>query len=866
MKQTHIKILLFILFVSASFFLTDYKVSAINDVSVRYSTHIQNVGWQNYRSDGATSGTSGKSLRLEGIKIVLSNSLYTGGIEYKTHIQNIGWENSWKNDGKMAGTSGKSLRLEAIKIKLYGKISDYYDVYYRVHVQNFGWLGWAKNGENAGTAGYAYRLEAIEIKLVKKGENPPMSLSDSYIQRYVSYQTHIQNVGWQVNKYDGGTSGTSGKSLRLEAIKIKLSNQEYSGNIEYQTHIQNIGWESSWKKNGEMSGTSGKALRLEAIRIKLTGEMSEYYDVYYRVHAQNFGWLGWAKNGDPAGTQSYAYRLEAIEIKLVKKGEDGPYSTIKPFYKKLISYQSYISGKGYSSFTQDGKTSGIIGNRLEGFKIKMVQTDYQGLLMYSSYVENEGWQDYVSENNFSGTIGQNKKIEAIKVKLIGDVCNYYDLYYRVFISNIGWLSWTSNDKQTGNIGFGNRIEAIEVKLVDKNETVEIDENNIYKENDLKVIYSSYIQNSTWQKEVENEEISGTTGLSKRIEAIKISLNKKIIKGNIEYSTHLSNIGWTSFVKDGIASNSTNNRIEAIKIKLTGDIEQHYDIYYRVHVSNIGWMGWTKNGAPAGTTGEARTIEAYQISLVKKGEEFLGDTTNSYLEAKWITEADGNKYFYNIYGTKVTGNYIINGKTYYFGPTGIYLGNSKLKVIDVSSYQGNIDWSKVASSGIYGVILRLTTSCNPRYEDSKFSTYIEEVKKYNIPYGIYVYSYATSYSDGQCYGNYTKDLISKYNLNPTLGIYLDMEETIENGKTITTAQYTDAFNGFKSYINNAKIYTYLNLANGAMNTEYLRSYITWIAQWDVSKTSYTGNYDMWQYSSKGQISGIIGNVDMNYLYK
>ena len=92
-----------------------------------------------------------------------------------------------------------------------------------------------------------------------------------------------------------------------------------SGSIQYRTHVQNIGWQG-WKKDGEMSGTSGKSLRLEAIQIKLTGDISRYYDVCYRVHAQNFGWMNWACNGESAGTAGYSYRLEAIQIKLVPKG------------------------------------------------------------------------------------------------------------------------------------------------------------------------------------------------------------------------------------------------------------------------------------------------------------------------------------------------------------------------------------------------------------------------------------------------------------------------------------------------------------------------------------------------------------------
>ena len=143
------------------------------DVSVEYRTHVENVGWQNYVADGSMSGTSGKSLRLEGINISLKNSIFSGDIEYRSHIQNIGWEKDWKKNGTMSGTSGKALRLEGIQIRLTGELAEHYDVYYRVHAQNFGWLGWAKNGEESGTAGYAYRLEGIQIVLVEKGQSAP---------------------------------------------------------------------------------------------------------------------------------------------------------------------------------------------------------------------------------------------------------------------------------------------------------------------------------------------------------------------------------------------------------------------------------------------------------------------------------------------------------------------------------------------------------------------------------------------------------------------------------------------------------------------------------------------------------------------
>ena len=311
-------------------------VNEVKTLSIKYRTHVQNDGWQNYVYDGAMSGTSGRSLRLEGIKIALENQPYSGDIEYTTHVQYYGWQNYVKND-EMAGTSGESLRLEAIKIRLTGEMANHYDVYYRVHAQNVGWMNWAKNGEPSGTAGYSFRLEGIEIVIVKKGENPPqrdiINCDQAYKFTKVSYRTHVQNVGWQNYVYDGAMSGTSGQSLRLEGINIKLDNQEYSGNIEYATHVQYVGWQG-FKKNNEMSGTSGQGLRLEAIKIRLTGEMAEHYDVYYCVHAQNFGWMGWAKNGESAGTAGYAYRLEGIRIVLVEKGGNAPGSTANSFAEK----------------------------------------------------------------------------------------------------------------------------------------------------------------------------------------------------------------------------------------------------------------------------------------------------------------------------------------------------------------------------------------------------------------------------------------------------------------------------------------------------------------------------------------------------
>jgi len=318
--------------------------------SVRYMTQIENEGWESdYKQDGDISGTMGQSLRLETIKLKVNNeALGSGDIEYKTHIQDIGWEQDYaKNDGQ-SGTVGQAKRLEAIQIRLTGDLEKNYDIYYCVHAQNVGWMAWAKNGESAGTAGYSYRLEGIRIQLVKKGEAPKNyetqtkdAFRDKDAQLAVSYRTHVQDFGWQGFVENGGVSGTVGQAKRLEGIEISLKNVNhtgYTGGISYQTHIENIGWNQGYKSDGDMAGTSHQSLRLEAIKIKLTGEMAEHYDVYYQVHAENFGWLAMAKNDEMSGTAGYAYRLEGIRIILVEKGGAAPAGVAgtqaKAFYQK----------------------------------------------------------------------------------------------------------------------------------------------------------------------------------------------------------------------------------------------------------------------------------------------------------------------------------------------------------------------------------------------------------------------------------------------------------------------------------------------------------------------------------------------------
>ena len=288
--------------------------------SICYTTHIQDIGWQNQVKDGEMAGTEGQSKRLEAIKITLKD-LKDVKVKYQTHIQDIGWQD-WKYDGTLAGTEGQSKRLEAIKIEL--EESDKYSVMYRVHIQDIGWQEWRYDGETAGTEGKSKRLEAIQIKIVEKKTRIS-----------VNYSVHVQDIGWQNWKTEEKIAGTEGKSKRLEAIKIELVTNIKNIKLKYRVHIQDIGWQD-WKDSEEMAGTEGQSKRLEAIQLKL--ENTQDYSIEYRVHVQDIGWQDWVKDGKTSGTEGQSKRLEAIQIRIISKENDSDLQEEPKFERQEGTY------------------------------------------------------------------------------------------------------------------------------------------------------------------------------------------------------------------------------------------------------------------------------------------------------------------------------------------------------------------------------------------------------------------------------------------------------------------------------------------------------------------------------------------------
>ena len=625
---------------------------------LNYQAHVSNIGWQTEVKEGEIAGTTGKSLAVEALRLnmVLPEGI-EGGIEYAAHVSNIGWQKSVQN-GEIAGTTGKSKCIEAIKINLTGDIAEKYDVYYRVHSANFGWLGWAKNGEYAGSAGYARAVEALEIRLYKKdAEDKPLQEQKSYKSETnegrVSYQAHMQDVGWMSMVTDGNSAGIPDGNKELQALKINVADDlrgygQISGSVVYQAHVENVGWQKE-VKDGQLAGTVGKNKHIEALRIKLTDQLAEKYDIYYRVNIEGRGWLDWTVNGGDSGSTGLDLAVRGIEIKIcAKDGEEHPEVGANALVTSdnfgNIVYQAHVQNIGWKKQVADGENAGTVGKNLgiEGIKINYQgygeEPKTEGSVVYQAHVSNIGWQSEVADGQLAGTVGKKQRVEAVKVNLTGELSVKYDIYYRVHVANYGWLSWTKNGETAGSTGFGCAIEGIEIKLYpkDSSDAPEMGRSALTKEDIPVVVGQAHVSGDGW-KDVQNaEQLLGTTGESKGVEAVALSVEsgENQFTGGIEYQAHVQDFGWQNWTSTGNIAGTTGQgkHIEAMRIKLTGEVAKYADVYYRMHVANFGWLGWAKNGQDAGTSGYGYQVEAIQIKLVPKNTAAPGSTSNAFKKA------------------------------------------------------------------------------------------------------------------------------------------------------------------------------------------------------------------------------------------
>lgn len=206
---------------------------------------------------------------------------------------------------------------------------------------------------------------------------------------------------------------------------------------------------------------------------------------------------------------------------------------------------------------------------------------------------------------------------------------------------------------------------------------------------------------------------------------------------------------------------------------------------------------------------------------------------------------------------------VNGR--YVNSNGEIIPGAEKKGMDVSEWQGKIDWAKAKADGIeYAVIRCGYGSDKTKYDDKYWEYNVSECERLGIPYGVYLYSYAEDLNDAKSEAEHTIRLLKGH--HPSLPVYYDLEDkTVESaGKSMISQMaqtYCDKVSaaGYRVGIYASRSWwtSYLNTA-----TFDNSSWSKWIAEWG-SRCNYSQSYDMWQCTSTGYVNGVSGNVDLNF---
>ena len=212
-----------------------------------------------------------------------------------------------------------------------------------------------------------------------------------------------------------------------------------------------------------------------------------------------------------------------------------------------------------------------------------------------------------------------------------------------------------------------------------------------------------------------------------------------------------------------------------------------------------------------------------------------------------------------YGDEVHGNSTVTDDFYK------YFGGEDMKGIDVSVHNGNIDWNKVKSAGIEFAILRAGFGRLEKQKDEKFEQNYAGAKAAGIPVGAYWYSYAMTPEEAELEADVFLKVIKGKQFE--FPVYFDLEEKkqFDLGKEKVSA----IMRAFLEKVEKAGYFVGLYGSASSLTThtaDDIKSHYTiWLAHW-VDKTNYGGAYAVWQYSEKGKVDGISGNVDLDICYK
>lgn len=593
-----------------------------------------------------------------------------------------------------------------------------------------------------------------------------------------------------------------------------------------------------------------------------------------------------------------------------------------------VEYRACLENKGWLDWVRNKETSGDVTSGEKIKVVKMILTDTnEGGIAYKTYAMGEGWQEKATNGDATGgTAG----IQGMKIALFGDLASKYSVKYRVHMLNGDWTEWVKDAALAGVTSGNSVIDGYEVVLEEK-EGNEVVTDAVDYTKDLPVTENiqqseskstEVVMNTEETNKVRNtteQQTSGTVELNTNSQTANTEqtaqvteeatptaeqptqsnaseLAKKLVDvASNEIGQKQDSTGWTKYgqwwsEKVGDSAFAT-AKWSSMFLAWCGNQVGLEDEKYGYYACSDYWITWFKNNnayhevkdytplagdmiffdydqdGKSDHNGLVKSVEGTKVICIEGNVE--GEVKECNYE---LTDTTLKGYGTPLFDKEVTKTTEVSngGATSSYSKT-----DSAIPGIDVSEYQGNIDWNQVKAAGIKYAYIRVGYrgySNGSFVLDKQFYNNLQGASSAGIDIGLYFYTQAISTDEAVEEANYVIDKIQGYTIKYPIVIDTESANPNERIRNLSKDSRTAIMKAFCDRVSQAgykgQIYASKCWFSEKLNINDILNYDKWVAEYTDNasgRTSFAYPYSVWQYTSKGSVAGISGNVDRNNCY-
>ena len=319
---------------------------------------------------------------------------------------------------------------------------------------------------------------------------------------------------------------------------------------------------------------------------------------------------------------SYSYALQIKTTSSPVSSSDSTLKTLKISQPKLKTRTTYTWSDGTKTTSTETVTYEFT-----------VRVHVNNIGFETVTLGSDGYYTYTASNASSGYYMQ--AVQIIPSDELKAAMNTAGLtfYYAATVEYFGRLDWAPCGDYAGSTGNGTPMTDFEIGVIETSSSSYVNTDDHYISATSVAYMSKSTGASSWGSRKLNGATSGSTTSTLAMLAVKINRydSNYGYSGTVQYSVRTaesdSSSNWSSWYSDYAEAGSSGSALRCVKMSLTDEMAEKYDIYYRVYVGGLGWLGWAKNGEKAGVTGLSLKINAIQIRIVPKGADAPGSTTD-----------------------------------------------------------------------------------------------------------------------------------------------------------------------------------------------------------------------------------------------